>query len=350
MTTELLALPEITGNQEADALAMTAHLAGLFGGDTADSPADSGAPNAAGASTSAPAAAPAAAAPVNDGKQAPAAETTATGDDALDPANTVILAKDGKHTIDYQKLVDARTEAAALKAERDALQAQLAAATASMDTRTTATAPAAAPAPGAPDPAGASDTDPESLFGDYTPEELKRGIDKLVAAQMAPLLARLAPVEAERVKAAQSDHLTTIYTAHPDAESIVSSQEFEAWKARQPSFARDAMERIQDTGNATQIVELLDAYRAANPRQAATAPAPAAAAPAAARPSAAALAAKAIEQAPSRTPNTLTDIPAGGQAHHDPAQAMVDMSATALLDNFMSLTPAQINERLALMS
>lgn len=253
----------------------------------------------------------------------------------------MIAAKDGIHTISYDKLVEARETATQAKAEAARLAAEV------ERLRSAATAPATAPAAPAAAPAPAVDPD-APLFGDYSEGDLKKGVQALLDQQASALRAefegKLKPVELERQVASQTAHLNTILTAHPDAVSIVESQEFDAWKAQQPAFARAAIEQVQDKGSAAEMVEVLNTYRAAHPRQAAqapAAPAPAPAAPAAA-PTAEALAAKAIAEASTRTPTTLSDIPAGTQAIVDEAAALEQSSPIDLMDKMMSMTPEQI--------
>jgi hypothetical protein len=346
-----------------DAQVMDILAGAMTTGETWAKPQDDGVPNADATTTdpvdppvvspapapAAPAPAPAAPAPV---AAAPAASAPALNadPDAVPPGTTpVVLAKDGVHTIDYTKLVDARQKAADAVAENQRLAAELADARAKLATPAPApAAPAAAPAPAA---------DPDApLFGDYTDADLRKGVQALLDRQAAALRAelraefdgKLQPVEVERQVAAKTAHLNTILTAHPDAPSIVESQEFEAWKAAQPTIVRTTIESVQDKGSAADMVDVLNMYRAAHPRQvaqapAAPAPAPAPAAPAvAAAPTAQALAAKAIAEASTRTPTTLSDIPAGSQAVLDETAAMEQMSPLDLMNKMMSMSPEQI--------
>ncbi|RYG96613.1 MAG: hypothetical protein EON57_14845 [Alphaproteobacteria bacterium] len=166
--------------------------------------------------------------------------------------------------------------------------------------------------------------------------------EKQVAELRKEMNARITPAE----QAAQVDeataHYQTILTKHPDAHSIVESNEYAQWLDTQPRYARSAIEAAIKAGTAEEIVEVLDSYRAARPR--AAAPAPAAAPAAQGRADAAALAEKALSQAKSRTPSSLSDIPAGTQVVTDEAEAIKGMEPTALLDQMLSMSPSQRDE------
>ncbi|MDP9895373.1 hypothetical protein J2W32_004471 [Variovorax boronicumulans] len=306
----------LTDHQDADGNLSNADMAKLLTGghegDTAaGKPAETGAPAA--------------------GTEAKTTDVPEAGKPAAteDPAKSVILAKDGVHTIDYQKLVDAREEAKAAKAEADALKAQLA---------EVAKAPAAAPPAAAPPaaPPSASATDLAEVFGDYSDEAVKKGVNTLVANAMkgvhAELDAKLKPVEAAAQTAAFEAHLRTIYGKHPDAESIVVSTEYQKWLDAHPSFIRDRYEEIRTKGTADQVVELLDAYKAAQPAKAP--PAPAAGVDARVE--------EALAKAKPRAPASLSDIPAGSAAHHDEAGAMAEMTPMDLMNKFAGKSPAEI--------
>lgn len=285
---------------------------------------------------------------------APAA-APAVADPAEDPANTVILAKDGKHTIGYEKLVEARdaakaadARAAAAVAEAEALRAQLAA------KPTAAPAPAPVKDPAAADPTGV-DADGEPLFGDYTEEQMAKGVQKLidkavataVAATEAKFEAKLAPVAAKATTDAATEHFKTIYTAHPDADSVWQSTEFAAWKATQPRVVQAAYNQVLEGGTASDIVEVFNAYRVAHPDATAAAPVAPVAAPASAKAKAAAIVNAA--KANPKSPTSLTDIPAGAAAAVDEAGALTQMGDQDLLTKFGNMKPADIERTLAKM-
>ncbi|PSL86649.1 hypothetical protein C7T35_01395 [Variovorax sp. WS11] len=248
----------------------------------------------------------------------------------------MILAKDGKHTIPYQKLVDAREEARTAKAEAEALKTQLA---------ERSTAPAAPPAPAAAPAPSTAAAPAAEIFGDYSDESIRKGVDTLVAQAVgklkSELTAELEPVKKQSADTAAEAHFRTIYTKHPDADSIVESAEYEKWLAAQPSFVRQSYESVIKSGSAAQINELLDTYKVAHaPATLAPAPAPAPAAAPAVDPLK--KADQIIANVQPRAPVSLSDIPAGTASPHDEAAAMAEMSPLDLMGKFEGKTPSQI--------
>lgn len=278
----------------------------------------------------------------------PAATPQPNADPAAEPDGPkVVLAKDGVHTIDYSKLVEAREAAksataalAAAEAETQRLRAELTA--------------AKAPAPPAPAPAAApaAEADPAELFGDYSAEQLAKGVDALIEKKLSALRGeigtQLAPVQRAAVEDANTKHYTAIYTAHPDADSIVQSTEFADWLGKQPRLVQGTYRQTlspDGKGTAADVVEVFDAYRNAHPL-AAAAPAPVAP-PAQPGADVAAKAKAAIAAVKPKTPNTLSDIPAGAAAHVDEAEAIAGMDASVLMNRMASMKPDAIE---ALMS
>jgi len=98
----------------------------------------------------------------------------------------VILAKDGRHTIPYERLAEAREEARYSRAQAEAAMARLEAVQAEADARMAA---GMAPMQAQVDPA---------MFGDFPEQPLAAGIQHMVDARMAHLAADLQ----ERVDAA----------------------------------------------------------------------------------------------------------------------------------------------------
>jgi hypothetical protein len=253
----------------------------------------------------------------------------------------VILAKDGVHTIEYQKLVDAREAEKAAKAEAEALKAELETLKNAAPPPAPTPAPTSAPAPAADKPD----------FGDFSDEAIAAGIEKSVAQRVAAareemkaeVAQMLAPIQQKAVEAATTDHFTTIYKAHPNMDAMLESKELESWITSQPAFAQAGIRHALDKGTASQVVEVFDSFVKATGKTAAPPPPGAPAAPAV-DPKAAAKAA--IDAAAAKAPSSLSDIP-GSMANHDEAAAMLEMSPTALLRKFEGKTPEQIEALMA---
>ena len=308
------------------------------------------------------AAAPKAEAKPNDAQ--PATNETKTDDGAKapepqaepDPAKAVLLARDGVHTIDYQKLVDARqgeqhwkAQAAAAQQKLEALQAeaeQRADAGKAPTKQDQAVATAAAAIEQGVDPA---------RFGDFSEAAIAKGLKGLVdeatptmreqlkaellAAMRAELKSNLAPIQEHHAKAATDEHHSAIYKAHPDADSIAESKELKDWIEGQPAFARKAYRDVLSPepgvgGNAQQVIEFFDTFKQATGKTRQQ--------PAAAPASVADAAQAALAKAKAPVPTSLSEIPAGSKAHHDEAEALMEMSDSNTLKSFMGKTPEQI--------
>lgn len=289
--------------------------------------------------SSGPAAAPA----PTDASPQPAAQP----EPELTAENAVIMAKDGKHTISYDKLVQARETARAAQTEAQTLAAQLQAAQQQLaDLQAQAQARAdAGQAPTATDNQVAAaqaaidaGADP-ALFGDFSEEALAKGINRLVeqqvAAHMAAIDAKLKPIEQQAATDATTAHFNAIYSAHPDADSLVESQEFAVWKGAQPAVVRAALDQALEKGSSTDVIEVFSAFKAATQQQP-----PAAAGKGAMTPAEAAKAA--IAKAAMPVPASLSDIPGGRVAGTNVFEAMDTMNSHELLAATSNMTAEQI--------
>lgn len=281
----------------------------------------------------------------NDGQQAAGqadGANTAGATSEPDPANTVILAKDGKHTISYDKLVEARNGEKTWKAAAEAAQAQLADLQAQAQARADAgQAPTKVDNQAAIAQAAIDQGVDEGLFGDFSEEALAKGIAALVkqqvAASVAPLEQKLAPIQQKQATDANTSHYNAIYEAHPDADSIVESKELADWIASQPSFVRDGFNGVLTKGTTTQVIELFDTFKKAT----GTAQQPASDAA-----KVAAAAKAAVAKAPTEPPASLTDFPGGRAGATSRTDAMADMDAVQLLGEMDSMTPEQLERYL----
>ncbi|HEY6612759.1 MAG TPA: hypothetical protein VIZ86_16720 [Pseudomonas sp.] len=336
-TTEFIQANAVDGQLSAE---QAAQLLELAMGDTGDMP-DSSEP-------------PAAAADADD-QAAAAPQAGATPEP--DPANAVILAKDGVHTIPYQRLTDARTEAQQYRdqlqqeqAQRQALEQELAAAKAAAQQRADAgVAPTQADANlAAAEQAMAQGISPD-LFGDFSEEAIAKGIATMMDQRVdqrveAALEKALAPIrQQEQLKAEQEQkaaanaHESAIYGAHPDADSIGESQEFSAWiNAKinaQPAYLRESTragyQQVLASGSAAEVIDLLSAFKGDTGRTqpAADAKSAAKAAVAGVKPS---------------VPASLSDIPGGTAGPSNRFETLANLAPADMGDVMAGMSAEQI--------
>lgn len=256
-----------------------------------------------------------------------------------DPANTVILAKDGKHTIPYSKLEEARQAEQAARAAAKAAQDELAALRAQADQRA-----AAGIAPTAADNASAlvaqalesGEVDP-AIFGDFSEAAMAKGIATLIKQGFTELRQEIAPLKQQQEVSAIEKHYAAIYQAHPDADSVVESQELDSWIASKPSFVRDAYRAVLDPqgqGTAAQVIELFDTFKKeTGATQAAAAPAPSVDPKAAAK--------AAIAAAQPAVPASLSDFPGGRAGASSRMEALDALSPADLAEALEAMPQAQ---------
>ena len=134
-----------------------------------------------------------------------------------------------------------------------------------------------------------------------------------------------------RQQQAASAHMQAIYGAHPDADTVAESREFQAWVDAQPVYARAGIAQALQAGSAQDVVAVLDAFKRAG------LPADAPAAKAAPQPAAA----KADVQAAAAPPVSLSALPGSAPAASD-AERVAQLAASdpvALMDFMSKLTP-----------
>lgn len=300
---------------------------------------------------SAPAAAPAAAAP--EAVQATTNEKNTDGaapstEPEPDPANARVLAKDGVHTIPYERLVEARQGKQAAETQAQETLAKLQAAEQELTTlRQQAQQRAdAGIAPtstdqnlAAAEAAIGAGVDPD-LFGDFSEEALAKGIRKLVSMDLPKLVEQLVqkqmePLQQERQASVQDAHSKALYDAHPDLDSIVESKELQDWIAAQPSYARPGIEQVLKEGTTDQVIELFKSFKEATGKAQAAQPTPSAE-------SVREAAAKAVAAAKPPVPASLSDIPGGSAGPATGHEALANLSAVDQLEALMNKTPEQI--------
>ena len=251
-------------------------------------------------------------------------------DEQLNADNAVIMAKDGKHTIPFEKLQQAReSERLALQqaeqanAELEKLRAQLAqgntaAQQAKIDNQIDIAQQAID-----------NGVDP-SIFGDFDEEGLANGIQTLVQQQVeARIKQALEPIAQKQQIDETQQHYAAILQAHPDIESVAESQEFASWRASQPSYAQQAINGVLSQGTTDQVIELFNQFKG-NAQTAAPTPA------------SIKQAAKAkLDNAQSAIPASLSDI-AGGQAHTSPDEQLANLDGVDMLAAMEKMSPEQI--------
>lgn len=274
---------------------------------------------------------------------AQAATTTDDGVTTIDPDKAVVLAKDGVHHIPYATLEKTRQDVQHWKAQAEAAQREL-----ESQQQQAAERAAAGQAPtqqdrmvAAAEAAIESGEADASLFGDFSEEALAAGIARLVQQRVAaevgealkPLREQQAQAQQQRELSAAEAHNAAIYDAHPDADSIAQSQQFDAWIKSRPSYEQAGIRHVLAEGETGQVIELFGQYKAAA----------GIATPGSAKAddvTAAARAAAAAARAP--VPETLSAIPgarAGATSVHDQMDAM---EPTNLAHAMEGMTPAQI--------
>ena len=280
---------------------------------------------------------PAAAAPEGqDEQEAGSAETEVEG--------APILSKSGAYTIPYQKLAEAR-EARKVAQDRVAqLEQQVAELTGAQrqnlaavqadaqDRANAGQAQTATDANLAAATQAITDGVDVSIFGDFSEEDLAKGVAELnrrametVRAELHETIRReLAPLRAQEAKTATTSHYDAIYGAHKDADEIVESAEFAAWRDTLPAFAKAGVEHALTKGAAKDVIEVFDAFRATKPPQPNTSTA------------------RTAPEAPARrVPNSLSDVPGAAPVDETQQTLAAAGNTSALLDRMAAMSQEQ---------
>ena len=299
--------------------------------------------------------------PVSDADKKPAGEVkTALPEDQQNASNSVVLAKDGKHTIDFSVLADTREKvqqfqdraqqfqdrAQQLQAKYEAAQQELAALKAAAQARAdNGEAPTAADTMVAAAQAAMDAGVDITLFGDFSEEAMAAGIDKhvnnRVAAEVNAKVAAavktavdeaLAPLRAKEQAETADAHVSAVLAAHPDAGSIAQSVELDNWIKAQPSYLQPAMRQVQEGGTTEQVIELISNFKAATGATQTAAPG---------RKQAAQAAQEAISRVTAPIPASLSDIPGGRPGDVTLNDRMASMSE---IDMFNAVNSGEISQ------
>lgn len=256
-----------------------------------------------------------------------------------DPDNSVILAKDGKHTIPFEKLTEARNAEKHWKQQYEAMQQQMADLQAQAQLRADAgIAPTVTDNQVAAAEAAIADGVDPAIFGDFSEESLAKGIQQLIDQQVkaqvqAHLDSALKPLQDKQAIDAAQSHYQTIYEKHPDADSIAESSELDNWIKSQPSFVQAATVDVLQNGSAQQIVELFDRFKQDTGKTQV------------ADSDIKAKAQAAIANTAPQPPASLSDFPAGRPgAAATQQEAMAAMDSQSLLDHMQGMSPEQIEQ------
>lgn len=268
------------------------------------------------------------------GEQATDEVSKAQGDAAPDDGETpVLMAKDGKHTIPYEKLVEARTEGQTWKEKATAALDEIEQLKGQLQARTE----------GAPqtkaeqqleiaEAAIEAGVDPD-LFGDFSEEAIAKGVQTLVDRRVKVLVDEaLKPLQQREEVDARTAHFNAIEQAHPDFESVVESRELANWIDQQPSFAKQAIQQVMKAGTASDVIEMLDAFKASAGKSA----------PSKAPGDVQAAAKAAVSKAASAAPVSLSDIPGGRVGATNAADALAQKNPLEMAEVMANMSPEQI--------
>lgn len=284
---------------------------------------------------------------VSDADKKPAEEVkTALPEDQQNASNSVVLAKDGKHTIDFSVLADTREKAQQFQAKYEAAEQELAVLKAAAQARAdNGEAPTAADTMVAAAQAAMDAGVDITLFGDFSEEAMAAGIDKhvnnRVAAEVNAKVAAavktavdeaLAPLRAKEQADSADAHVSAVLAAHPDAGSIAQSVELDNWIKAQPSYLQPAMRQVQEGGTTEQVIELISNFKAATGATQAAAPG---------HKQAAQAAQEAISRVTAPIPASLSDIPGGRPGDVTLNDRMASMSE---IDMFNAVNSGEISQ------
>lgn len=244
-----------------------------------------------------------------------------------------LLAKDGVHTIPFQRLKDAETKAAeweAVAKSQESLieslkQAKIAdAKTGGTEVQEAVLAEYAGEFP--------------EVVNDLKPY-MQAMIDAGVKAKMSELESRLnsaiEPMQKATAEDAADAHFSAIKSVVTDFDALVESNAVGEWIMTQPKFMQASMQDVLDKGTAADVIDLFTAYKATLGTQKDVSATPS-------KEDLKTQAAAVIAKAKASTPVSLTDIPSGTKPEINSIAAEASMSASQLLAKFQGMTSEQI--------
>lgn len=242
-----------------------------------------------------------------------------------------VLAKDGKHTIPYSELEDARERAA--KWEQFAVEQQRLI----DDLKAAKEEDAGTGTTDAQDEVIAQFEEDFPELTDYKPfiqKMIDDGIKAGIADFERKVEERITPIQQNAELTARERYFNEIAAVHPDYEQVAASQEFSDWFDKQPSFIRDQIGAIWQQGTPGQVNEVFSLYKDAVKPVETPEPEEAKVDPAKAK--------DIIAETKPKAPNSLSDVPATITGAHDEAEAMLNMSQSQLEAKFANKSPEEI--------
>ncbi len=294
-------------------------------------------------------------------KEEPAADDDATKKAAAEAAKKaaageepVIIAKDGKSTIPFAELEKSRQLAkdngeAAAKWEKLATENATAMETLKTDLEKAKEIDAEA---------GTSEAQ-DKILADFKEDygEIHEAVMALVGTEVGgklaemqetinSLTAKVEPIEASSAETANLAHFNGVLDAHPDFEAIIESGDLNGWIEKQPSFLQKSYMEVTKTGSTSEVVELFQTFKDANPEKYPAGTEGDEAAKKAAAEIAKKAAAEKLKGTEAEPPASLSDA-AGSAVHHDEGDAMKAMSGQALVGKFAGKDIAQIEKMMS---
>jgi plasmid stabilization system protein ParE len=274
-----------------------------------------------------------AAAAAAEAEAAKVADQAKTGADDGKP--TGILSKDGNHVIPYTRLEESQAEAARFKQLAET-QAQLIA---------TLTA-----AKEADDVSGGTKAQDEVLaqlnedfpelaekLGPVLKVMIEQGVKTTVGALEAKVNELIKPLQTSVEESSADKHFNAIREAHSDFNDLMKGDTVDKWIETQPAFVRSRYAEVLEKGTASEVIELIGAFKEA------TKPAEVIKTPTAEEVAAAAAAKVAEASKSTGVPKSMSDIPSGSATITDELAAIADLSPMAMIAKFEGKTPEQIN-------
>lgn len=180
---------------------------------------------------------------------------------------------------------------------------------------------------------GLSDEELAALFGDFSEKDIAKAVDKLIDLKLENKVlksvdervqAALSPIQQKEQEAVAQAHYQQILAAHPDAGEIVQGQALHDWVAKLPSYARGGVQAILEKGSASEVIEVLNDFKAANGVKNA---------PDVAK-----------NRADDKVPDTLSGIPTGRTGGVSQQDALNALAPEHLLDRLGEMSPEQVEK------